>query len=140
MTDTLLCLACYQDRLASVFDNADSFRIFKVESGNICPAGHISLPKRDPVDRTTAIQACGVKQLICGAICGCTLNMLVRSGINVTPWICGDVDVVLDAYRNDDLEALTMPGCRNRKDHCGNNGQRMHQGVCGRKSPGRFGK
>ncbi|WP_051295129.1 NifB/NifX family molybdenum-iron cluster-binding protein [Maridesulfovibrio bastinii] len=107
----LLCLACYNDRLASVFDNATEFKIFRIEENNICPAGHLSLPSKDPKDRTSAILACGATTLICGALCGCTRNLIESTGVKVVPWIRGTVEEVLAAVSDNCLDSLAMPGC-----------------------------
>ncbi|NDV26632.1 NifB/NifX family molybdenum-iron cluster-binding protein [Desulfovibrio sp. JC010] len=114
----LLCLACYEDRLASVFDNAPDLKLFRVEDHKICPAGYLSLPSKDPKDRTSAIIACGATFLICGAICGCTMNELEQAGTKVIPWISGMIDDVLSAYQQNCLENHVMPGCRGR-GRCG---------------------
>lgn len=113
----LLCLACYGDRLASVFDNATEFKIFRLESNKICPAGHLSLPSKDPKDRTSAILACGVTILICGALCGCTKSEIESTGIKVVPWIRGSVHDVLRALDENSLDALAMPGCSQGNGH-----------------------
>ncbi|CCO22575.1 NifB/NifX family molybdenum-iron cluster-binding protein [Maridesulfovibrio hydrothermalis] len=110
----LLCLACFEDRLASVFDNASELKLFRVEDNKICPAGYLSLPSKDPKDRTSAIITCGATFLICGAICGCTRNDLEQSGIKVIPWIRGMVDEILEAYMQNCLENFMMPGCGGR--------------------------
>lgn len=112
MKKTILCLACYGDRLASVFDNADEFRFYEVDESQIYPAGHLSLPSKDPMDRTSAILACGVNTLICGALCGRTENQLINAGIAVLPWIRGSIEDVLDAFERNSMESLVMPGCR----------------------------
>ncbi len=115
---TLLCLACFEDRLASVFDNAPDLKLFRMEDNKICPAGYLSLPSKDPKDRTSAIIACGATFLICGAICGCTMNELEQAGVRVIPWITGMTEQVLSAYQQNCLENHVMPGCRGR-GRCG---------------------
>ena len=110
----LLCLACYEDRLASVFDNAPELKLFRVEDNKICPAGYLSLPSKDPKDRTSAIKTCGATFLICGAICGCTVNDLEQTGVRVIPWIRGMIDEILEAYLSNHLENYIMPGCGGR--------------------------
>ena len=109
---TLLCLACYQGRLASVCDNADEYKLFEIRDDNIYPAGHLSLPSKDPMDRTSAILACGVSFLLCGALCAQTQLHLQGGGVIVIPWLTGAIDEVLEAFRENTLEALTMPGCQ----------------------------
>ncbi len=110
----ILCLACFENRLASVFENSSEFRLYKTDGDDICPAGHLSLPSEDSTDRTSAILACGVHLIICGAISGCTRQLIENAGISILPWVKGDVDQVLAAYKDNSLDRLTMPGCHNR--------------------------
>ncbi|MBU1248211.1 MAG: dinitrogenase iron-molybdenum cofactor biosynthesis protein [Proteobacteria bacterium] len=107
-----ICLACYEDRLASVFENAVDYKFFEIfDDGNIYPAGHLSLPSKDPTDRTSAILACGVSYLICGAICGTTKTAIEAAGLKCAPFLKGRVDEVLDALGQGRLNSLSMPGC-----------------------------
>jgi predicted Fe-Mo cluster-binding NifX family protein len=115
-----LCLACYGTRLAVLFDNATTFRIYDVEDEHICPAGHISLPFGDLPSKVSSIRSCGVNTLICGGISGCTLRLITGARIEVIPWICGETDQVLSAWQRNTLENMTMPGC---KGACRNGGR-----------------
>ncbi|CCH50006.1 NifB/NifX family molybdenum-iron cluster-binding protein [Pseudodesulfovibrio piezophilus] len=108
---TLLCLACYQDRLASVCENADEYKLFEIRNDKIYPAGLLSLPSKDPMDRTSAILACGVLFFVCGAICSTTLTRLEENGVIVVPWLTGHIDEVLMRFAENSLFALVMPGC-----------------------------
>lgn len=106
-----VCLACFENRLASVFENATELRFYQLDGQEICPAGRLSLPSKDPMDRTSAILARGVKFLVCGAICRGSQRVLAGAGVRVAGWRKGDVDVVLQALRDDALDELAMPGC-----------------------------
>lgn len=106
----LICLACYQDRLASVCENADGYKLFEIRDDKIYPAGLLSLPSKDPMDRTSAILACGVTIFLCGAICNPTRQALEAAGIKVIPWLTGTEGQVLDGYLHGGLATLTMPG------------------------------
>ncbi len=110
ISPTLICLACYEDRLATVCENADEYRLFEIREGKIYPAGHLSLPSKDPMDRTSAILACGVSFLVCGAVCADFRFRMEHGGITVIPWITGKVEIVLDAFCCSTLHELTMPG------------------------------
>lgn len=114
MSKRLLCLACYQDRLASVCDNADEYKLFEIRDFKSYPAGLLSLPSKDPMDRTSAILACGVTYFMCGAICEETRLRLERGGVMVFPWLTGSVDQALRAFMGDSFAPLAMPGCRER--------------------------
>lgn len=106
----LLCLACYQDRLASVCENADEYKLFEIRDFESYPAGLLSLPSKDPMDRTSAILACGVTLLLCGAICKETRHRLEHGGVKVCTWLTGSVDQVLGAFLANSLASLAMPG------------------------------
>jgi len=117
MSKRLLCLACYQDRLASVCENADEYKLFEIRDSKSYPAGLLSLPSKDPMDRTSAILACGVTYFLCGAICEETLLRLERGRIKVIPWLTGPVDQIIDAFLRNSLASLAMPGCADRFLH-----------------------
>lgn len=108
----IVCLACYGDRLAAVFENADELKLFDVhDNGNIYPAGHLSLPSKDPTDRTSAIMACGVSFLVCGALTWQARRAIEQAGVAVAPFVRGRVDEVLRAVADGTLESMAMPGC-----------------------------
>lgn len=106
----LICLACYQDRLASVCENADGYKLFEIRDKKSYPAGLLSLPSKDPMDRTSAILACGVTIFLCGAIRNRTRHVLEKAGIEVIPWLTGTEGQVLDGFLHGQLAELTMPG------------------------------
>jgi len=131
-----LCLACYENRLAVLFDNTGEFRMYSIEGTHISPAGHLSLPFSDLPSKVSSILSCGVNTLICGGISGCTLRFLASTDIDVIPWICGDIDTVLQAWQNNTLEKLAMPGCRGQ---CRGLGRGQGQGRGRRFNAGRQG-
>jgi hypothetical protein len=106
----LICLACYQDRLASVCENADGYKLFEIRDQKSYPAGLLSLPSKDPMDRTSAILACGVTIFLCGAICNRTRHALERAGVTVIPWLTGTEGQVLEGFLRGGLAELAMPG------------------------------
>jgi hypothetical protein len=109
-TDELICLACYRNRLASVCENADGYKLFEIRDDKFYPAGHLSLPSKDPMDRTSAILACGVTAFLCGAIRNQTRQTLEAGGVKVLPWLTGSETQVLDGYMRHSLDDLAMPG------------------------------
>ena len=109
-TAKLICLACYRDRLASVCENADGYKLFEIEDNEFYPAGLLSLPSKDPMDRTSAILACGVTAFLCGAIRNDTKRALEAAGVTVLPWLTGTESQVLKSYIRDSLAELAMPG------------------------------
>jgi predicted Fe-Mo cluster-binding NifX family protein len=105
-----ICLACYQNRLAALFETASEFRIFEIADDEICSAGRLPLPSRDPMDRISTVTACGATLLLCGGMGRHLRQVVERSGIRVRAWLSGSVDDVLEALANGRLEALATPG------------------------------
>lgn len=107
----LLCLACYGDRLASLAENADDYRLFRMGEDGPRPEGGIAPGGRDPASLALALASGGVDEFVCGGITGCCRRQLERSGVDVRPWISGEVDAVLAAWSAGTLDVLSMPGC-----------------------------
>jgi hypothetical protein len=70
----------------------------------------------------------GVDVLICGAISNVGNTLLQNKKIKVLSWICGPVEEIIKAYRNNVslTEMYAMPGCRRRM--CRN--RRQNRSMC----------
>jgi hypothetical protein len=109
----LLCLACYGTRLASLYEGATEFKLFRVgDDHDTYPAGQISLPSRDPLGRASLLCSCGVTFLLCGAISEGSCRLLQENGIEVVSWIRGEIPEVLSAWLSQNLDGLSLPGAR----------------------------
>jgi predicted Fe-Mo cluster-binding NifX family protein len=107
----LLCLACYGSRLASLYEGATEFQLFRVgDDHDIYPAGQISLPSRDPLGRASVFCSCGVTFLLCGGISSVSQKVLQENGIEVVSWIRGEIGEVLSAWLSRTLSELRLPG------------------------------
>ena len=109
-----ICLAVYGHRLASLFDNSPELRMYLFQDGQLCEAGEVLIPQEGVSSRLSTLSACGVDILICGAVSGCTKQMIHQAGIQVWDWIRGDVDEVLKAWKAGTLAEYAMPGCRKK--------------------------
>jgi predicted Fe-Mo cluster-binding NifX family protein len=65
-----------------------------------------------PVNRARRLESLGVKVLICGAISRSLAEHLVSAGIDIIPFVSGNVEEVLAAYFTGELESaqFLMPG------------------------------
>ncbi len=106
----IVCLACYEDRLASLFENAASFRLFEVNAKGAEPLGELDAPQGDATALGAAMTARGAQTLVCGGISGASRRLLLQHGLTVQPWISGSVAEVLDALARGALAELAMPG------------------------------
>lgn len=66
------------------------------------------------VKRPGRLREMGVRTLLCGGISTNLASEIEAGGVEVIPWVSGEVNEVLDAYLEGKLPdpRLTMPGCR----------------------------
>ena len=64
--------------------------------------------------RPVRLREMGVRTLLCGGISTDLAREIEAGGVEVIPWVSGEVNEVLDAYLGGRLPdpRLTMPGCR----------------------------
>ena len=122
----IVCIAGYNNRVATLCEHAQELLLYDfLESGPHLTA-RLAAPSGGPTLWTDLLQQQGVRLLICGGLCRHTQRLLLSANIEVTPWICGSVDAVLDAFSRDSLAECLMPGAE----------QRMHgRGFCGNHPP-----
>jgi predicted Fe-Mo cluster-binding NifX family protein len=94
--------------------------MYTYEQQTITPAGEISFPDKGSSFRISAILACGVEILICGALSNNTRQILHNHNIEVLDWRRGNIQEVLEAWLNNRDHQLLMPGCQKRKSCCKN--------------------
>lgn len=118
-------------RISPVFDVA--VRLIVVEFDGGVPAGRSEIVIRESGGEARAelLRELGVMILICGAISNHTARIVERSGIELVPWIVGDIDDVLEAYSSNSLDAegFIMPGCRRGRGDGGRGGRGNRQGM-----------
>ncbi len=111
-----ICLAAYNTRLASLFDNATQLKLYTYdENEQIHPAGEIFFSGTCASSRISALTACGVDILICGALSGCAKEILTNLGVEVYDWVRGDIKEVIVAWQEGKIDEIAMPGCRVKK-------------------------
>ena len=108
--------AYWDNRIAPVFDTAVQVHLVETEAGRIIGETQVTLPEDLPVQKTLRLLAIGITTLVCGAISKPMSELLVAYGIQVVPFVAGDLREVIRAWLHDNLEqdAFAMPGCRGR--------------------------
>ena len=99
-----IALPVYEERVAPRFDCATSFRIITCEKGKITKSENVIFASSKPLERMNMILNLGIKTLICGAVNEFALRMFKEKGINVIPWIIGNVQEVIDSFLKGDLK------------------------------------
>lgn len=106
--------AYWENRIAPVFDTARQINIVETDSGKIVSETLENLPEEMPVQKTMRLMELGIEGLVCGAISRQMFNMVSAYGIQVVPFVSGDLRDVINAWLTGGLERkkFAMPGCR----------------------------
>jgi predicted Fe-Mo cluster-binding NifX family protein len=104
----------WDDRIAPVFDNARQIHLIETRAGRMIGEARETLPEGLPVQKALRLMELGVGILVCGAISRPALGLIAAYGIQVIPFVAGDLRKVTEAWLHGRLESETfaMPGCR----------------------------
>jgi len=109
--------AYWDSRIAPVFDVARLIRIVESDQGRITGESKALLEDGSPVRRAINLSQLGIATLVCGAISRPLRETIQSNGIKVIPFIAGDLDEVIQAWRDGELTHVrfSMPGCCERR-------------------------
>ena len=107
-----LAVPVWEGRISPVFDVARHLLLVEVEDGLEKSRQERDVSEPLPDGWIPMLAELGVDSLICGAITKSLSVALVRHGIQITPWIKGEVDHVVSAYLSGELSdpRFVMPG------------------------------
>lgn len=108
-----IAIANWGGRVSPVLDTAASLTVIDLESGAELGRQAVRLAGSGMCERARQIGELGPNVLICGAVSRPLHDLLWARGIEVVPFVTGDVDSVLAAFVRRELPSpeLTMPGC-----------------------------
>jgi predicted Fe-Mo cluster-binding NifX family protein len=109
--------AYWNERIAPVFDTARQIHVVKAECGRIMSEMQQTLLQELPVQKALRLVELGIGTLVCGAISRPLHETIAGYGIQVIPFVAGDLHEVIQAWLKGDLEhdTFTMPGCCGRR-------------------------
>ena len=107
----------WQGRVSPVLDVAGKFLLVDLEAGREVSRKDASLFPVGPLERVRELRQIGVQILICGAVSRPLELALDAASVQVIPHTCGQVEEVLAAFVNGQLNeyAFLMPGCCGRR-------------------------
>ena len=107
-----IALAVWGNILSPVFDSASTVLLADIKDGKVTASRTEALGPELPYSRALRLSEWGVQVLICGAISVGFARTIEVYGIEVIPFISGEVQQVLDAYLSGTLTAdvFHMPG------------------------------
>ena len=108
-----VAIPVWKERVSPVFDTARSVLVVVVEIRTEVTRSLIELRKGSLHDRVEALTDNGVNVLLCGAISRPLYDMLETAGIEVTPFLSGPTERVLEAFMEERISdpRFLMPGC-----------------------------
>jgi predicted Fe-Mo cluster-binding NifX family protein len=108
--------AYWENRIAPVFDTACQIHVVEAESGQIVCETQEMLSEDLPVQKTLRLVGLGIGTVVCGAISRPMYGLVTAYGIQVIPFVTGDLREVIQAWLGGNLahKTFVMPGCRGR--------------------------
>ncbi|ACL03953.1 conserved hypothetical protein [Desulfatibacillum aliphaticivorans] len=108
-----IALSIWNNRISPVFDVARQVLVLDVEQGEVVESRLENLPDI-PGQRLAALQNLQVRGLVCGAISEPLAARALSVGIEVMPFVAGDVDEIVNACVSGALDnpCFAMPGCQ----------------------------
>jgi predicted Fe-Mo cluster-binding NifX family protein len=109
-----VAIPIYGDYVSNVFDFAHRLLLVDIEDGSGTNRSEVALENKLLSQRAVQLKNLGVDVLVCGAISQELATMVLSSGIEVLPFVTGNVEDVLGAYKAGQLTGpeFSMPGCQ----------------------------
>lgn len=109
----MIAIPVMRGRVAPVLNWCSRLMIFPASPEN-GKARELRIPELEAVARLQLLQAKGVSILICGALSADLDYCAAQLGLRVIPGVSGEIDEVLQAYRQNRLDRpeFWLPGCR----------------------------
>jgi predicted Fe-Mo cluster-binding NifX family protein len=108
-----VAMTIWGNRISPVFDASQKLLVVEVEDGKIAEEAVFSIePGR--FDRfEELVRELKIELLLCGAVCNLGLDRLSSLGIEVVPFLTGEVSQILTKWLlGEEVSEFAMPGCR----------------------------
>jgi len=111
-----IAFAIWRDRISPVFDSSQVLLVLQVENGAEISRRDVTLTTHSPSSRARELADLGVQVLICGAISLPFSNAIESFGINIIPFVAGDINPVIGSFLQGTVQNsdFRMPGCRRK--------------------------
>lgn len=112
-----IAMPVFHDRVSPVFDAAKQLLLLDTDGTAELSRMTVPVPEEQAVRRVARLSELGVAVLICGGISRPLASLIEASGIQLVPWMVGQVDQVFRAYLTGEVPnaAMFAPGCRGRR-------------------------
>jgi hypothetical protein len=108
-----VALPIWDNRLSPVLDTAGTLLVVDIEAGDEIGRREWPLTAAPLPDRLRQLIATQADVLLCGAVSDPLRALLAATSLEVHPFLCGDAELVLEAFRSGTLtdSRFLMPGC-----------------------------
>ena len=108
-----IAIPIYNDSVSNVFDFARRLLVVEIENSKEVNRSEVALESQSLPQRAGQLKSLGIDVLVCGAVSRLLANMVIQSGIEVLPFVTGNIENVLGAYMAGQLirPEFSMPGC-----------------------------
>ena len=109
---TTVALPVFQYRIAPVFDSAVRVLVLEIEHQRELARSELHIKNLSGSERISILKRVGVTTLICAGISNILHTMLESADIQVRPGVVGQVEEVIRAYIDNQLDdpRFLMPG------------------------------
>ena len=111
-----IAFAIWRERISPVFDSSKVVLILDIENGLEISRRSVTLETHSPLSRARELADFGVQVLICGAISLPFSKTIESIGINIFPFVAGDINPVIRSFLEGTIQNsdFLMPGCRRK--------------------------
>ena len=108
-----IAITIWGTKISPVFDSARTLLVVEVQGANVIERRHEPFEGHLLNRSLMLIRALDVRVLLCGALCEAPARILEANGVEVIPFLSGDVEKVIESYvLGGDLARFSLPGCR----------------------------
>jgi predicted Fe-Mo cluster-binding NifX family protein len=109
----------WRGRVSPVFDVAEQILLVDLDEKGVGHRQTVYFGNSSPHERARRLTDLAVDVILCGAISWSLDALLVAGGIRVIPLLCGEVEEVIEAFRDGLIEEarFAMPGCCSKTLH-----------------------
>ncbi|MFT5699488.1 MAG: putative Fe-Mo cluster-binding NifX family protein [Desulforhopalus sp.] len=109
-----IAITVWGNRISPVFDAASTLLLVEVDGQRVIDRDIIPFQPNRHTSFVALLKDKNIQLLVCGAICEAAVKRLEACGVEVAPFLAGEVEHLLESYlKEQDFTDFAMPGCRN---------------------------
>lgn len=109
-----IAIPTFGERISPRFDCACTILLLTIEDNSVTEDRVIDIGSWSPVERIDKLKNLEIDVLLCGGIDNSSYEQLKSRGIDVIPWITGNVSDVVLGFLNGHIEPQAMIGSGGR--------------------------